>query len=240
MAQDVLERRDGGNATADLGWKEQTIEVWVFLFLIVPSIALSLFVVRQGQLGFVLTASSIILRDLALVCLILFFLWRNGESRSLIGWTVARPSREMILGALLFIPFFLTVLGVEWTFRQFGVTAPTTKMPSFLTVNDIPQLVLAFALVAVVAVAEETIFRGYLLLRFRATTRSTVLAVIYSSGIFGLGHGYEGTLGLVTVTLMGAMLSIVYLWRKSLVAPMVIHFLQDFMAIVLVPLLKLG
>jgi hypothetical protein len=45
--------------------KEQAIEVGVFLSLIVPSMVLSLFVIRQGKLGFVITAISIIARDLA-------------------------------------------------------------------------------------------------------------------------------------------------------------------------------
>jgi membrane protease YdiL (CAAX protease family) len=34
------------------------------------------------------------------------------------------------------------------------------------------------------------------------------------------------------------MLALVYLWRRSLVTPIVMHFLLDFLAIVLVPLLK--
>ncbi|HEY6402212.1 MAG TPA: hypothetical protein VI479_12425, partial [Blastocatellia bacterium] len=67
--------------------KEQAVEVAVFLFLIVPSLILSLFVVRQGGLSFVLTAVATIFRDLGLVGLILFFLWRNGENVERIGWS---------------------------------------------------------------------------------------------------------------------------------------------------------
>ncbi len=86
--------------------------------------------------------------------------------------------------------------------------------------------------------AEETIFRGYLMLRFRALTASTLAAVVFSSFIFSLGHGYEGTAGVVTVGTMGVVFAMIYAWRKSLVAPMVMHFLQDFLTVVLVPLLK--
>ncbi len=49
-----------------------------------------------------------------------------------------------------------------------------------------------------------------------------------------MGHGYEGSLGVVTVGIMGLIFNVIYLWRKSLVAPMVMHFLQDFISIVLV------
>jgi membrane protease YdiL (CAAX protease family) len=99
------------------------------------------------------------------------------------------------------------------------------------------ELALAVVLVAVVAVAEETIFRGYLLLRFRTVLGSTTAMVLLSSFIFALGHGYEGTAGLVTVGVMGAVFALVYLWRGSLTAAVVMHFLQDFVGIVLVPLL---
>jgi membrane protease YdiL (CAAX protease family) len=101
------------------------------------------------------------------------------------------------------------------------------------------ELLLAFFLVVIVAIAEETIFRGYLLLRFRAINLSLPWAAVLSTVIFSLGHGYEGTSGVVTVGAMGLMFALIYLWRQSLVAPMVMHFLQDFMGIVLAPLLGL-
>ena len=140
---------------------------------------------------------------------------------------------------MLFIPLFGGVGWLESALRQAGLTAPATPLPSFLTAQDMPQMLLALALVIVVAVSEETIFRGYLLLRLGATTRSMGTAVIASSLIFSIGHGYEGTAGLATVGVMGIVLALVYLWRGSLVAPMVIHFLQDFVGIVLVPMLGL-
>ncbi len=96
---------------------------------------------------------------------------------------------------------------------------------------------LALALVLVVAVTEETIFRGYLMNRLTAVTGSSFWSLFLAAFIFSLGHGYEGTAGVVTVGVMGLTFGIVYLWRKSLVAPITMHFLQDFVAIVLVPLL---
>jgi membrane protease YdiL (CAAX protease family) len=38
---------------------------------------------------------------------------------------------------------------------------------------------------------------------------------------------------------MGLIFALIFDWRRSLVAPMVIHFLQDFTVIVLLPLLAL-
>lgn len=217
----------------------QAGEVAVFLLLIVPSMALSLFAIRQGQLGFVLAATATIFRDLGLVSLILFFLWRNGEPVSRTGWTWRHPVRELILGVVCFVPVFLGAAFLERALLRAGLSAPATPLPSFLKEQGFAEALLAVVLVTVVALAEETIFRGYLLLRFKAVLRSTTASVLLSSAIFAVGHGYEGSAGLVTVGVMGAVFALVYLWRRNLVAPIVMHFLQDFLSIVLLPLLGL-
>jgi membrane protease YdiL (CAAX protease family) len=98
-------------------------------------------------------------------------------------------------------------------------------------------LALAVVLVIVVAISEETIFRGYLIRRLRTATGNTTAAVLLAAVVFALGHGYEGSLGMITVGVMGLIFSLIYLWRQSLVAPMVLHFLQDFLAIVVAPYL---
>ncbi len=238
MAMHSLGEADRPTASASYAWSEQVRELWVFLFLIVPSMAISLFAIRPGTIGFTLAAWAVILRDLALVFLIMFFLWRNGEPWGKIGWKFDHFWREVALGVVLYIPFFAGVTALEWLFLHAGLRGPSTPMPSFVTVGDAPQVMLALAMVAVVAVAEETIFRGYLLLRLGATTQSMTLAVICSSLVFSLGHGYEGTVGLATVGMMGVVLCLVYLWRGSLVASMTLHFLQDFVGIVLIGILK--
>jgi membrane protease YdiL (CAAX protease family) len=230
----------GWESSAGLSRREQFFEVSVFLFLIVPSLALSFFAIKQGTLSFVLTAVATILRDLALVSLILFFIWRNREAITRIGWTLKNGWRDIVLGIVLFIPFFFGASLLENALHQAGFSVPSTPTPSFLAAQGITEIVLAFVLVVVVAIAEETIFRGYLILRFRGLAASPVVAILLSAFVFSLGHGYEGTAGVVTVGAMGAVFAIIYVWRKSLVAPMVMHFLQDFIGIVLLPLLGMG
>jgi membrane protease YdiL (CAAX protease family) len=216
----------------------QVAELSVFLFLIGPSLVYSFFVVRQGGVGFVLTAYATILRDLALVCLIIYFLWRSGEPVVRIGWTPKRWLREIGLGILLFVPLFFGSAIIGSGLTHIGFSTPKTPLPALEPARNVGQYVLAFVLVATVALAEETIFRGYLILRLRAVSGSIVTAVLLSAVIFSFGHGYEGSAGVVTVGIMGAALALVYVWRKSLVAPMVMHFLQDFVVILLLPLLR--
>ena len=113
-----------------------------------------------------------------------------------------------------------------------GLSSSAEPGPSFFHVGGRWEVALAVVLVAVVAVSEETIFRGYLVRRLQAATSSTTAAVLLSSVIFALGHGYEGSLGAVTVGVMGLIFALLYLWRQSLIVPIVLHFLQDFLAIV--------
>ncbi len=223
-----------GNACLP-GKKVQMVEVAVFLFLIVPSMAASLFLSRRSGLSFTTVAVSSILNDVAFVGLILYFLWRNGEPREQIGWKFGKFWQETGLGVLLYFPVLYGIGLLESFLYSAGLAAPE-KLPSFLTISGPDRLVLACVLVAVVAIAEETIFRGYLILRFKTVTGSTVAAVLLSSLIFALGHGYEGLAGMISVFILGIIFAIIYLWRKSLVAPMVMHFLTDFISIVVAAL----
>jgi membrane protease YdiL (CAAX protease family) len=217
--------------------KEQTIEVLVFLFLIAPSIALSFFVIKQGSISFVITGIATILRDLALVALVLFFIWRNKESITSIGWMVRNSLKEVLIGVLLFLPMFYVTGILDRLLVEAGFSSPSTPLPALEATGGLTEIILGVILVTIVAISEETIFRGYLILRFKNIFASPAIAVIFSSVIFSLGHGYEGSAGVVTVGFIGFIFALVYLWRKSLVAPIVMHFMQDFLGIVLLPLL---
>ncbi len=149
--------------------------------------------------------------------------------------------REIVIGALLFVPMFFAAIGVDDLARQFGLSTPAHEGgPGALIPHTLLDFVTAGLLVSVVAVVEETIFRGYLIRRFRTVTGNVAIAVILSSVIFSVGHGYEGSAGVVTVGFMGLVFALVYVWRGSLIAPVVMHFLQDFLAIVVVPLLTIS
>jgi len=76
------------------------------------------------------------------------------------------------------------------------------------------------------------------MLRINAITSSSTAAVLLSGVIFSLGHGYEGTASVVTIGVMGSVFALIYQWRRSLIAPVVMHFLHDFIGIVLIPFLK--
>ncbi len=221
--------------TTGPGRKALIWELVVYLLLIVPSMVLSFWTFKTGSVGFVIVALATIFRDLALVGLILIFLSRDQEPVAVIGWNRREAGTEVLLGLILFVPMFYGANFLDHFLQQLGLTASKTPLP--LLAHGIWEMALALVLVIVVAISEETIFRGYLIRRFSLLTKSPVAAVLISSFIFSLGHGYEGSSGVVTVGMMGLVFALVYLWRGSLVAPMVMHFCQDFISIVIVSML---
>jgi membrane protease YdiL (CAAX protease family) len=217
--------------------KKDLFEVAVFLLLIVPSMIIPFLALGQVEIGFPIMAMSIIVRDIGLTCLVFFFLWRDGEPPARLGWKLTGLKQEAALGAALFFPILCGEFLIQKVFEWFGFPSDMSRIPRFLSAGGPWEIFLACILVAVVAVAEETIFRGYLILRFNTLAGSIAAAVLISSALFSLGHGYEGAAGAGTVGVLGIILALLYVWRKSLVAPVVLHFLIDFFPLVLLPLL---
>jgi membrane protease YdiL (CAAX protease family) len=214
----------------------QLVELAVFLLLIVPPMILPLFAVDQESLQFTTLAVATIIHDGALLALVLYFIWRGPEPFSIIGLRGHAWHKELLLGVILFIPFIYGVGWVESLFRSSGLSTPS-EPPSYLIPQGGAQIALAFVLLVVVATAEEIIFRGYLIHRFHALTHDTNAAVLLATFVFAIGHGYEGSAGVATVAVMGLVFAAVYLWRGSLIAPMVLHFLNNFVGMIAGPLM---
>jgi membrane protease YdiL (CAAX protease family) len=51
-------------------------------------------------------------------------------------------------------------------------------------------------------------------------------------------HLFQGGSGIITVGFIGLALATIYEWRKNLIAPIAIHFLQNFISIVIAPYLS--
>jgi len=223
------------HSSRDPSKKIQAVEVGVFLLLILPSMLLSAALAKPENLTFSLVAGSLLLSDIPLLCLVLYFIWRNGESFTSIGLTLRNGWREAGLGVVLFLPLMVGIGVMEKILRAAGLSVPEAPPPYLVPSESSFQIALALVLLVVVAVSEEIMFRGYLIRRFTALFRKPVAGLALSSAIFAIGHGYERSGGLVGVCILGFIFGAVYLWRRSLVAPMVMHFIQNFIGIILVP-----
>lgn len=226
-----------GSTSPRHGSRREQLELGVFLLLILPPIVLAS-IAGVSRHAFAITTVATILHDGALTALILFFVWNAGEPFASIGWTSRRLGREIALGVVLYLPMLAVLAVVGWLLRAGGLEPPHLP-PAGLVPRSAAESALASLLVVVVAVAEETMFRGYLLLRLRAVTHSTTAAVVLSALVFAAAHTYSGPAGVVSVAVLAVVFARVYLWRHSLVAPIVMHFLQDFLGLVIAPWLAL-
>jgi uncharacterized protein len=78
------------------------------------------------------------------------------------------------------------------------------------------------------AVTEEILFRGYLIEKVRQLSGSTALAVVVSVAAFTYAHlGGWGPVHLISVSVTGLLLALVYVWRHDLPSNMLAHFLAD-------------
>lgn len=80
----------------------------------------------------------------------------------------------------------------------------------------------------IVAIAEEMVYRGYLLNRFADlagySRAGWAVGLISSSTLFGLGHAYQGLTGILETSLMGCALGLLYFAaRRNLWLPIIAH-----------------
>lgn len=200
------------------------VQVLLLLFLVLPSLGLSPLLV--DDVGFPALAGSVLLRDLALLGLVVYFVWSEGEPAESIGWRRDGRGREALLGVLWFVPALLGLGLLQSLLAALGLPPPTPP-PAALIPAGAGEYVLGMVLLVVVAVTEETLFRGFLITRLLALSGSRTAALALSTAIFAVGHGYQGATGVIAVACLGLLYGLIYLWRGSLVAPTVMHFLQN-------------
>ena len=90
------------------------------------------------------------------------------------------------------------------------------------------------ALMAFVALWEETVFRGFLLTRLHVLVRRWWLVVPVGSVAFAAGHIYQGPLAVVMTGVLGLILGSLFIWRKSLIPGIVFHLLHNTLALQMV------
>jgi membrane protease YdiL (CAAX protease family) len=218
---------------------DHALELGVFLMLFVPSIIYSFFVTPSWMSqGFTVTAFGSMLRQASFVTLILYFLHQNGEPLRRIGWSFRFWPSRVVIGVIA-LPFLLGVaINASQFFIGVGLSSLKGPVPEALAIRSWSQIPLAVVLIAVIAVGEETMFRGYLILRLKEATGNVPLAVVLSTMLFALGHTHLGTAGMATVGMVGLCFAGLYVWTESLLAPIVVHFLYDLYWMVILPLLR--
>jgi membrane protease YdiL (CAAX protease family) len=176
----------------------------------------------QLSLRFVVTLS--VVDTVVLIGLMVALTVAHGERvRDL--WLGSRPvRREAMIGALLIpVVFFLVVvlLTVLMAVAPWLHNVPTNPLEQMAGTAG------GAALLAIVAIlaggVREELQRAFLLRRFDRHLGGAAAGVVVLSVAFGLGHIVQGWDAVITTGLLGAFWAVLYLRRRSAVAPLVSH-----------------
>ena len=130
--------------------------------------------------------------------------------------------------------------GVILAFMLSGIASRLVHMPSSL--SDVSKVAavpvgLRIALVVTAAVCEEFGFRGFGIEELTLLIGNRWLAGLLSLVLFTLGHiGLYGfSAALIVPGVIGAVLTVLYLWRRNLPACMLMHAIIDGVFLLLIP-----
>ncbi len=159
-----------------------------------------------------------------LVALILLFLAAHGESPRRVLFGNRPVGREAVAGVpLVFVALGIGVLVLApiQHFAPWLHTVPNNPLQALL---HTPRNALLFSAVVIVAGGvREEIQRAFILHRFEQWLGGGAVGVIVASTAFGAGHFIQGADAVIATALLGAFWGVVYLRRRSMVAPMVSH-----------------
>jgi len=162
-----------------------------------------------------------------LLSLIVWLLRRRGER----PWTVFfgdRPLPREIAVGMASLPLIIAlVIALTLAIRRIApVLHNVPNNPLEGLIGDHPGTIWLFLLVVIVAGGvREELQRAFLLHRFRGDLGQPWLGVLITSVSFGLGHTLQGRDAAVITGALGAAWGVLYLTRRSALAPMVSHSL---------------
>lgn len=206
----------------------------------VPLLGLVAMVVLRQMPRDWLTALPLVVRILLLVAGVLLYigmglfpLWLARRRQPGFTWRwpgLGEFAKELGL-AMLLLPGLWIVLGVA--LRLWSLVSSSQPEHSLVTLSEqmgphpvlILLLIVAFTLAPVL---EELYFRAFLY-NALARTMAIVPAALLQAVIFGLFHPFN-VIYVLVITIMGLFLAAVYEWRQTLLAPIFIHGLHNFVA----------
>lgn len=150
-------------------------------------------------------------------------------SRQPRGAPLLRPSkRTLAIELLVYLPIAVVCLVVLYSYVEIVTRyAPESRMGTASVEGMMrwpsgPALYsFLFFMVIVGPICEEIFYRGFLYNAFRRRMPAA-LAVVLQAVIFGFSHPYPMA-GVGSVTVLGVCLAAAYHWRKTILAPILVH-----------------
>lgn len=183
------------------------------------------------RIGYVVGLS--VADSVLLIALVLLFLYSHGERPG----DVLLGRRPVLPEAAVGIPYTLVALGIGLTVlltvQRFAPSLHTVQENPLQALLKSPRDAWLFAGVVILAGGiREEIQRAFLLHRFEVWLGGGPVGVVVTSVAFGGGHLLQGVDAAIATGLLGAFWGVIYLRRRSMIAPMVSHAGFDLLQIV--------
>ena len=176
----------------------------------------------QLSLAFVLLLS--VTDTLLLIGLMVVLTRAHGESVAELWLGHRRVLPEALYGAQLIPVVFLVVLAALNGLRVLAPGLHNVATNPLEQLAGTPGQAVVFGVVAILAGGvREEMQRAFLLRRFERHLGGAYVGVVLLSLGFGLGHVVQGWDAVITTGLLGAFWALLYLRRRSTIAPLVSH-----------------
>jgi len=179
----------------------------------------------SGQLSPPFAFALLLIDSVVVIALMIALTRAHGESPRAM-WLGTRPVvREFALGLPLVPLVFLMVgLVMSGLLRLLPGLHNVTANPIEQLATGGPQDAAMLGVIAILAGGvREELQRAFLLRRFERHLGGPTIGVLVLSVAFGLGHFPQGWDAVIATGLLGAFWAVVYLRRRSSIAPMVSH-----------------
>jgi membrane protease YdiL (CAAX protease family) len=147
--------------------------------------------------------------------------WLSGYGRVQIGLTGIDPLRTAAFAAAL------TIAGISVLFLfRFAGMREAPLMHELLPATR-RERILFVGVSLTAGVCEEIVFRGFLIHVLYSATGSLAIALLLSSGAFGVAHAYQQPAGALRATLIGLILALPLAIDGSIVPAIIAHAAID-------------
>jgi membrane protease YdiL (CAAX protease family) len=191
-------------------------------------------VLRQMQVDFnllLLPAENLLRVGLVVACLILG--WASGLSREQFGWASHAPLADLVIGLAVGVLAQVTLNALtNWAISRFGpgIYSPVVILAILPRSREewAPVLLALFPAVLV----EELLFRS-LLLGGLAVVWPVPVLIAGTALLFGWMHSPQGWLGMIMTCAASLLFAALFLWRGSLLPPLVAHYVVNVLQLVI-------
>jgi len=166
------------------------------------------------------------------ISLVLYIIYKN-QRKSFLDFGICR----LTTGEIPYILFTAVGLVIIVTLIQILLQLlPSSALMENLFVWDFSNkkvIPLVFITSMLTGYSEELFFRSYLFTRFEELGLGKVHIILTISIIFALGHFYEGYEGGLNAFILGSYFSVIFLWRRNIHIPAIVHGLYNFSALMM-------